>query len=199
MQNPGKALIAAIAAALLASGNGALGSGDIPHNSQKNLYFGETHVHTAYSLDAFLGGTRQTPGDAYRFARGETVVVNGQPHRLRRPLDFAAVTDHAEYLGEMYAALHPGTPGHDHPQIQQLISLTDFTERRNWFIEYVVKAGRARGSASTHRSILARPWSPMAGISLLRLRPSTTNPACSPLSTPTSGPPHRAVPTCTAM
>jgi hypothetical protein len=57
-------------------------------------------------------------------------------------LDFAAVTDHAEYLGEMYAAMHPGTPGHDNPQIQQLITLTDFEERRNWFIEYVVKAGR---------------------------------------------------------
>ena len=83
----------------------------IDQNPQKNLYFGATHVHTTYSLDAFLGGTRQTPGDAYRFAKGETVAVNGKPHRMRRPLDFAAVTDHAEYLGEMYAALHPGSPG----------------------------------------------------------------------------------------
>jgi hypothetical protein len=120
----------------------AAGASPVESHPQKALYFGATHVHTAYSLDAFLGGTRQTPGDAYRFARGETVVVNGQPHKMRRPLDFAAVTDHAEYLGEMYAALNPGTPGHDNPQIQQLITLVDFDERRNWFLEYVVKAGR---------------------------------------------------------
>jgi len=135
---------AAALGALLVTSGATLALAGVPvgQNPLKTLYFGETHMHTAYSLDAFLGGTRQTPGDAYRFARGETVIVNGQPHRMRRPLDFAAVTDHAEYLGEMYAALNPGTPGHDHPQIQQLIGMTDFDERRNWFIEYVVKAGR---------------------------------------------------------
>jgi hypothetical protein len=112
-------------------------------NPLRNVYFGETHVHTAYSLDAFLGGTRQTPFDAYRAAKGETVVVNGQPHRMRRPLDFAAVTDHAEYLGEMYAALNPGTPGHDDPVIQQLIALSDPDERRQWFLKYVIANSRS--------------------------------------------------------
>jgi len=131
-----------VCAGLAIGGGSALAADEIAHNTDKSLYFGETHLHTAYSLDAFLGGTRQTPGDAYRFAKGETVVVNGQPHKMRRPLDFAAVTDHAEYLGEMYAAMNPGTPGHDHPQIQELVSLTDFDERRAWFIEYVVKGGR---------------------------------------------------------
>ena len=115
-----------ICAGLAVGGGSALAADEIAHDTEKSLYFGETHLHTAYSLDAFLGGTRQTPGDAYRFAKGETVVVNGQPHKMRRPLDFAAVTDHAEYLGEMYAAMNPGTPGHDHPQIQELVSLTDF-------------------------------------------------------------------------
>ncbi|MEH6610670.1 MAG: DUF3604 domain-containing protein [Halioglobus sp.] len=115
---------------------------------EKNVYYGETHVHTALSLDAFLGGTRQTPADAYRHAKGESVVVNGQPHRIRRPLDFAAVTDHAEYLGEMYAALTPGAPGHDHPQIQQLINLTDLEERRRWFLKYVIS--NSRGERPKH-------------------------------------------------
>jgi hypothetical protein len=114
----------------------------------KNLYFGETHVHTAYSLDAYLGGTRMTPADAYRHAKGQTVVVNGQPHRIRRPLDFAAVTDHAEYLGEMYAALHPDAPGHDQPEIQQLIALTDPRDRREWFLKYVVSNNR--GASPRH-------------------------------------------------
>jgi hypothetical protein len=140
-----------VALALLAGAAGELSAaGDVVSNAEKNLYFGETHMHTAYSLDAFLGGTRQTPGDAYRFAKGETVVVNGQPHKMRRPLDFAAVTDHAEYLGEMYAALNPGSPGHDNAQIQELIGLTDFDERRNWFIEYVVKNNR--GAKPQHTS-----------------------------------------------
>ncbi len=151
-----------LAAALLAtSASLTLAAADIEENPQKNLYFGETHIHTAYSLDAFLGGTRQTPSDAYRFAKGETVVVNGQPHRMRRPLDFAAVTDHAEYLGEMYAALNPGAPGHDIPQIQQLIGLVDFDERREWFLEYVVKNNR--GAKPRHTSFYPGPESVASG------------------------------------
>lgn len=114
-----------------------------PENPLRNVYFGETHVHTAYSLDAYLGGTRQMPFDAYRAAKGETVVVNGQPHSMRRPLDFAAVTDHVEYLGEMTAALNPGTPGHENPIIQQLIRMTDPDERRNWFMKYVISNSRS--------------------------------------------------------
>jgi hypothetical protein len=153
---------ASLAAALIATSTSlTLAAVEIEENPQKNLYFGETHMHTAYSLDAFLGGTRQTPGDAYRFARGETVVVNGQPHRMRRPLDFAAVTDHAEYLGEMYAALNPGAPGHDIPQIQELIGLVDFDERRKWFIEYVVKNNR--GAKPKHTAFYPGPQSAASG------------------------------------
>ena len=116
--------------------------------SDKKVYFGETHVHTAYSLDAYLGGTRLTPSDAYRHARGEAVIVNGKPSRLRRPLDFAAVTDHAEYLGEMFAAQHPDAPGADAPEIRQLVAMTDPNERREWFLTYVI--GNSRGGNPTH-------------------------------------------------
>ena len=63
-------------------------------------YWGDTHVHTAFSWDAFNGGTRVMPEDAYRFAKGEMVTAdNGQKVRLRRPLDFLMVADHAEGLG----------------------------------------------------------------------------------------------------
>jgi hypothetical protein len=121
---------------------------EIAEHPLRNAYFGETHVHTVYSLDAYLGGTRLTPSDAYRHARGESVVVNGKPHRMRRPLDFAAVTDHAEYLGEMYAATNPGSPGHDQPEIQQLIRLQDPDERRQWFLKYVIS--NTRGDKPQH-------------------------------------------------
>ncbi len=64
------------------------------------VFFGETHLHTAYSADAGLVGATTTPDDAYRFAKGETVTSSqGLPARLQRPLDFLVVTDHAENLG----------------------------------------------------------------------------------------------------
>ncbi len=66
-------------------------------NPLKDAHFGEQHLHTAYSLDAYIGGARLTPSDAYRFAKGEEVEVNGVKLRISAPLDWAAVTDHAEY------------------------------------------------------------------------------------------------------
>ena len=66
----------------------------------KQLYWGDTHLHTANSLDAGLFGTKLLPGDAYRFARGEEVVSStGQAVKLHRPLDFMVVADHSEYAG----------------------------------------------------------------------------------------------------
>lgn len=65
-----------------------------------NLYWGDTHVHSSYSVDAYGLGTTISPDDAYRFGRGEEVVSdNGMSVKLRRPLDFMAVADHSEYLG----------------------------------------------------------------------------------------------------
>jgi Protein of unknown function (DUF3604) len=64
------------------------------------VFFGDTHLHTAFSADAGLVGARLTPDDAFRFAKGEEVVSStGVPARLARPLDFLVVTDHAENLG----------------------------------------------------------------------------------------------------
>jgi len=64
------------------------------------VFFGDTHLHTSYSTDAGLIGNRLGPDAAYRFARGEEVTSSiGQPARLRRPLDFLVVSDHAENLG----------------------------------------------------------------------------------------------------
>lgn len=67
----------------------------------RNVYWGDTHLHTTYSPDAGLtGNTSLTPGDAYRFALGEEVKThNGMVAKLNRPLDFLVVSDHAEYLG----------------------------------------------------------------------------------------------------
>ncbi len=69
-------------------------------NYPSQVFFGDTHLHTSYSTDAGMVGATATPEDAYRFALGEEVVSSiGVRARLQRPLDFLAVTDHAENLG----------------------------------------------------------------------------------------------------
>ena len=87
-------------------------------------FFGDLHVHTALSLDANLQGTRLRPADAYRFARGERVDLppydaSGRAQRtvqLARPLDFVAVSDHAEFLGLVTTCVTPGLAGYDSPE-----------------------------------------------------------------------------------
>ncbi len=70
-----------------------------------NVYFGDTHLHTNMSLDAYVqGNTSLTRDDAYRFAKGEKVTSpNGQPVRLGRPLDFLVIADHVENMGVLQA------------------------------------------------------------------------------------------------
>ncbi len=90
------------------------------HVPVRQAYFGDLHVHTSYCLDASTQQTRTLPAEAYAFARGHELGLQpfddrGQPLRrakLARPLDFAAVTDHAELPGETSICKTPGLPGH---------------------------------------------------------------------------------------
>ena len=69
-------------------------------NPDKNAYFGDLHVHTSNSFDAYTFGTLASPSDAYRFAQGEAIPhPTGYEIQLKKPLDFYAVTDHAVFLG----------------------------------------------------------------------------------------------------
>ncbi|MDC0213610.1 DUF3604 domain-containing protein [Gammaproteobacteria bacterium] len=81
-------------------------------STQRSAFFGDLHVHTANSFDAFNFGVRATADDAYRYAKGEVIDhPAGYPIRLRGgPLDFYGVSDHAEYLGAVPALADP-----DHP------------------------------------------------------------------------------------
>ena len=79
-------------------------------NYPTRVLWGDTHLHTANSLDAAAFGNTLGPEEAYRFARGEEVVSStGQPVKLSRPLDFLVVADHAEGLGGM-VELKKGNP-----------------------------------------------------------------------------------------
>ena len=70
------------------------------YNALKNVYWGDLHVHTVESFDAVLFGTTLTIEDAYRFAQGESLrTAGGELMQLSRPLDFVAITDHAESFG----------------------------------------------------------------------------------------------------
>ena len=73
-------------------------------NKDRNPYYGDLHVHTKYSFDAYVFGVTASPDDAYRYAKGEGVKHPlGYEMKLREPLDFYAVTDHGFYMGMIQA------------------------------------------------------------------------------------------------
>lgn len=113
-------------------------------NPLRNAYFGETHMHTALSLDAYIGGTRLMPADSLAYARGEPVTLpNGSVVQHKRPLDFAAVTDHSEYIGEMYSTIYEDAPGYDNDELDELRTMSDLEQRQEWFFKYVVSSNRS--------------------------------------------------------
>lgn len=81
-------------------------TGEIPNR----VFWGDTHLHTSYSMDAGAFGARLDPEDAYRFARGHEVTSStGERVRLARPLDFLVVADHSDNMG-FFPDLIAGTP-----------------------------------------------------------------------------------------
>ena len=91
------------------------------YNPLRNLYFGDLHFHTTLSHDGWLYGDLSTPDDAYGFARGRPIGLepydeDGNPTReleIDRPLDFAALTEHSEFLAETRACLLPDSKAYD--------------------------------------------------------------------------------------
>jgi hypothetical protein len=91
--------IAMLALAALSTLADAQGQNPPQKNPLRNVYFGDLHLHTMLSFDAFTIGTRTTPDDAYRYAKGEPIEYGGRKIQRKTPLDFLSVTDHAEYMG----------------------------------------------------------------------------------------------------
>ena len=111
------ACLALLAPATWAQSTGEPGRGDSGPNPLKNVYFGEQHLHTVNSPDAFAFGTRNTPDDAYRFCKGEAIQkhTSGEVIQKATPYDWCAVTDHSEYLGMMPLLLDPDSVLKDTP------------------------------------------------------------------------------------
>ncbi len=90
-------------------------------SSSRVPLFGDLHVHTTYSFDAYIFGTLATPDDAYEFAKGKSIKhPAGFDVSLDRPLDFYGVTDHGTFLGQVAEAATPGTPYYDAPSSVQV-------------------------------------------------------------------------------
>ena len=102
---------------------GATQAGAQTAGPDRHAYFGETHVHTSWSLDAFaLGNTLTTPADAYKYFRGEPIKHPlGYDVKIDTPLDWAGVTDHSEYAGVVNLANEPGSAVSKMPAAQPLI------------------------------------------------------------------------------
>ena len=107
-------------------GQGSVGAASSPGlNPLRNAYFGDLHVHTRYSFDAYVFQVRGSPDDAYRYAKGEPIThPSGHILQLKSgPLDFQAVTDHGLYLGAMRAMDDPESPLYDEPLADELRGL----------------------------------------------------------------------------
>ena len=98
----------------------ALGSSPLfaqESNPEKDVFFGTTHGHSSWSIDAFgLGNQNAGPEDGYRFARGEAVSHMGGPKvKLKQPLDFFMMTDHSEMMGTPPMLTLKGSPIYNSP------------------------------------------------------------------------------------
>jgi len=91
---------------------GEPGRGSGGKNPLKNVYFGEEHMHTRNSFDAFTIGVNMTWDDAYKYAKGEEIKLSttGEKMKKRTPYDFVAITDHSEYFGVLKEFRKPDSP-----------------------------------------------------------------------------------------
>ena len=95
----------------------------VEKNPDRNAYFGEEHIHTSWSVDAWVMGNRVTgPGEAFKYAQGETIKHPlGYDIKIDTPMDFMGVTDHSEYVGVTKEANTPGSAISKLPEAQPLI------------------------------------------------------------------------------
>ena len=112
--------VQATQASAVASAEDAASPACTAHEATRRAFFGDLHIHTGLSADAMLFGTTNRPDDAYAFARGREIELSQRmvvPQRLQarleRPLDFAAVTDHAENIGAVSLCTSPDSPVYD--------------------------------------------------------------------------------------
>lgn len=125
-----------------------------------NVFWGDTHLHTNHSIDAnFYGNEILGPKEAYRFAKGETIIAhNGMKARLHRPLDFLLIADHAVNLGMMSsiqtsdpALLETEAGRYLYSRYHEIQSNPDSVARENEFNEFKKSLFTEISSEDTYR------------------------------------------------
>ncbi|NOX68725.1 MAG: DUF3604 domain-containing protein, partial [Gammaproteobacteria bacterium] len=113
----------------------------IAEDADKKVFFGDLHLHTRYSYDAFYLTTDEGLDDAYRYAKGEAVPrgENGT-RQIKTPLDFLAVTEHSEFLGALQSFTDPEHPLFDHPQLGRLLRSPETDQRMKAWINLMTAA-----------------------------------------------------------
>jgi len=101
-------------------------------------FFGAVHVHTKYSFDGYTNGSLTTPTDAYRWAMGKEITNSGIGGQIKisKPLDFYAVSDHAEWMGVFKEMANPDSPLSKHPLASRITS-KDMNARMQAFAEHL--------------------------------------------------------------
>lgn len=132
--------IAAVIALLMATAAGTAVAGNSAETTRQ-AYFGDLHLHTSLSFDAFTFKTRTLPDDSYRYAKGEEVEYFGQKFKRKAPLDFLAVTDHSEFLGVAPTIADPKGP---HAGSAGFNALNDADFRKGWQYRAELRAETSR-------------------------------------------------------
>src|SRR5439155_1713425 len=110
-------------------------------------FFGDLHIHTRFSADSYIFGTRVGPQDAYGFATGAPITLadddelQTRSSRIDRPLDFAAVTDHSEWFGEVRVCDTPSSSVYDSNQCQILRSAEPLDQQFRTTVAWLYTAG----------------------------------------------------------
>ena len=129
------------------------------YNTERNAYFGDLHVHTMYSFDAFIFGTTSSPDDAYEFAKGGTLThPAGFDMSLDTPLDFYGVSDHAFYLGVLRQMADPSTEISKHPAAAGMSTLGGSDDRGAKFGAILAFMRSGRGEEINDPSIRKEAW-----------------------------------------
>ena len=137
----------------------ATAAASVEYNTERNAYFGDLHVHTMYSFDAFIFGTTSSPDDAYEFAKGGTIThPAGFDMTLDVPLDFYGVSDHAFYLGVLREMANPDSEISKHEAAAGMTTLAGAADRRAKFQSILGVLRSPRGRELNDPGIVKSAW-----------------------------------------